>query len=89
MKRLAKLSWRARGYAGTCIAEVDQPIRGYRVTTKYIPSRPAEFGTRGSLYALGLMDIFRRRRLLGAAATAIGWPRTIRVTQSDVEGVRK
>jgi hypothetical protein len=89
VKKLAKLSWRARGYAGTCFAEVDQPIRGYRVTAKYLPSRPVDSGHAGAATPLVSWISFDGDVYWVRLATAIGWPRTIRVTQSDVEGVRK
>ena len=81
MQHLKKLAWRARGTGGTCTAEVNQPIRGFRVTSKYnrgatpLPEGPVPsvdwISYDGAIYWVRL-------------ATVPGWPRTIRVTQSDV-----
>ena len=86
MEQLAKLSWRARGGGATCTAEVDHPIRGYRVKkTSFNPTGASErdgptpnvtwISFDGDTYWVRLAD-------------AQGWPRTIRVTQSDVDGAR-
>jgi hypothetical protein len=87
MKKLAKLSWRARGTGGTCTAEVDQPIAGYRVGTKSRINPFAGGGTGGSVPTVSWIsfdgDIYWVR-----LSPSLGWPRTIRVTQSDVDGVR-
>jgi hypothetical protein len=83
VQQLQKLSWRARQGGGTCTAEVNQPIRGYRLTPKYhrsapgtpLPEGPAPsvewISFDGSIYWVRLADVR-------------GWPRTIRVTQNDV-----
>jgi hypothetical protein len=83
LKQLQSLSWRGRGHAGTCTAEVDQPIRGYRVGPKNKSPGAPESAARaptvswisfdGEVYWVRLSD-------------AQGWPRTIRVTQGDVDG---
>lgn len=85
VKKLSKLSWRARSSGTTCTAEVDQPIRGYRVK----PNRFAtatESGPLGPIPTVSWIsfdgDIYWVR-----LSTALGWPRTIRVTQNDVDGV--
>ena len=88
MKKLVKLSWRARGTGATCTAEIDQPISGYRITAKTFPGRIAASETESSSPAVSWIsfdgDVYWVR-----LATAIGWPRTIRVTQADVDGARK
>lgn len=89
VKKLRKLSWRARGRpGGTCTAEVDEPIRGYKVNPKDVPGRLADSG--GAMAAVPTVswisfdgDVYWVR-----LATARGWPRTIRVTQGDVDGAR-
>jgi hypothetical protein len=83
VKKLAKLSWRARGAGATCTAEVDLPIRGYRV--KPNRSNPSiEPRAEGAIPTVSWIsfdgDIYWVR-----LSTAQGWPRTIRVTQSDVD----
>lgn len=70
MKRLPKLSWRARGSGGTCTAEVDHTIRGYRVKPK-VPVQFAVSGPEGS-NPYGVMDLFRRGHLLGPALSCPG-----------------
>lgn len=87
MKKLAKLSWRGRGSGTTCIAEVDLPIRGYKVK----PDRSNPFVEPRSVGAIPTVswisfdgDIYWVR-----LSTAQGWPRTIRVTQNDVDGALK
>jgi hypothetical protein len=86
VKKLAKLSWRGRGSGITCTAEVDHPIRGYRI--KPNRSNPfVEAGPEGATPTVSWIsfdgDIYWVR-----LSTARGWPRTIRVTQSDVDGAR-
>ena len=88
MKKLTKLSWRARGTGGTCTAEVDQPIHGYRVTAKYLPSRPADAGPAATATPMVSWISFDGDVYWVRLAAAIGWPRTIRVTQNDVDGAR-
>ena len=85
MRRLSKLSWRARGQgATTCVAEVDQPIRGYRLKASdprnRLPTEAAAAAPAVSWISFD-GDIYWVR-----LAMASGWPRTIRVTQSDVDG---
>jgi hypothetical protein len=86
VKRLSKLSWRGRGSGITCTAEVDLPIRGYRIK----PNRSNPFvdsGLEGATPTVAWIsfdgDIYWVR-----LSTARGWPRTIRVTQSDVDGAK-
>lgn len=84
MKRLQKLSWRARGTGGgNCTAEVDQPIRGYRAKVVQRPN--AGQALEGAAPAVSWIsfdgDVYWVR-----LAVSQGWPRTIRVTQSDIDG---
>ena len=85
MKSLAKLSWRVRGSGATCTAEVDQPIRGYNPKNRSNPFAPSR--SEGSLPTVSWIsfdgDIYWVR-----LSVAQGWPRTIRVTQGDVDGAR-
>ena len=85
MKKMAKLSWRARGMGGTCTAEVDQPIRGYRINAKSRSNPVLESGPEGAVPTVSWIsfdgDVYWVR-----LSTARGWPRTIRVTQGDVDG---
>ena len=87
IKRLKKLSWRARGSEGTCTAEVDHPINGYRVGPKSRSNPFAIAGSEGSVPTVSWIsfdgDIYWVR-----LAPSQGWPRTIRVTQNDVDGAR-
>ena len=85
MKRLAKLSWRARGAGGTCTAEVDHPIRGYRINPKY--RSLALSGPEGSPPTVSWIS-FDGDAYWVRLSAAQGWPRSIRVTQSDVDGTR-
>jgi hypothetical protein len=83
---MGKLSWRARGRGGgMCTAEVDQPIRGYRIKPNQRSNPFAEFESEGPIPMVSWIsfdgDVYWVR-----LATARGWPRTIRVTQSDVDG---
>lgn len=83
MQRLVKLSWRARQGGGTCTAEVNQPIRGYRITPKYhrsAPGTPLPEGPPPSVDWISYDGAIYWVRL----ANVRGWPRTIRVTESDV-----
>jgi hypothetical protein len=82
LRQLKTLTWRGRGGAGTCTAEVDQPIRGYRIGPKLkaggseaVAGAPmvSWISFDGDVYWVRLAD-------------AQGWPRTIRVTQGDVDG---
>jgi len=87
VESLAKLSWRARGSGGTCTAEVDHPIRGYRVNPRSRSNPFAVSGSEGSTPTVTWIsfdgDIYWVR-----LSDAQGWPRTIRVTQNDVDGAR-
>jgi hypothetical protein len=87
MKRLKKLSWRARGTRVTCTAEVDRPILGYRVkqNTRFNPHSSSPPDERAPNVAWISFDGDTYWVRLSAAQ---GWPRTIRVTQEDVDGVR-
>ena len=82
LKQLKTLTWRGRGGAGTCIAEVDQPIRGYRIGPKLKASgNEAVAGAPTVTWISFDGDVYWVR-----LADAPGWPRTIRVTQADVDG---
>ena len=87
MKKLASLSWRARGSGATCTAEVDRPIRGYKVNPKYRSSPPALSGPEGQAPTVSWIsfdgDIYWVR-----LSAANGWPRSIRITQADVDGAK-
>lgn len=87
VKKLAKLSWRARGSGGTCTAEVDHPIRGYRVNPKYRSNALVVSGPEGSDPTVSWIS-FDGDTYWVRLSPAQGWPRTIRVTQSDVDGAR-
>ncbi len=87
MKKLAKLSWRARGQGGTCTAEVDLPIRGYRVNPRSRSNPFAVAGPEGSVPTVSWIS-FDGDTYWVRLSAAQGWPRTIRVTQSDVDGAR-
>ena len=86
MKRLKKLTWRVRGAGITCSAEVNQPIHGYRVKAKYMPNRltDASEGPVPTVAGISFDGDVYWVRLSGSR----GWPRSIRVTQSDVDGAR-
>jgi len=88
MKSLTKLSWRARGSGGTCTAEVDHPIRGYRVDKMYRSNPLARPGPEGSAPAVAWIS-FDGNAYWVRLSDAPGWPRSIRVTQSDVDGARE
>jgi hypothetical protein len=84
VERLQKLSWRSRGTgAGNCTAEVDEPIRGYRAKVLQAP-KPGQL-PEGAVPTVSWIsfdgDVYWVR-----LAVSPGWPRTIRVTQSDVDG---
>src|SRR6202035_1495739 len=87
VKKLASLSWRARGSGATCTAEVDHPIRGFKVNPKYRSSPPALSGPEGQAPTVSWIsfdgDIYWVR-----LSAANGWPRSIRITQADVDGAR-
>jgi hypothetical protein len=82
---MAKLSWRARGFGGTCTAEIDRPIRGYRINPKSRPNPVLGSGPEGATPTVSWIsfdgDVYWVR-----LSAARGWPRTIRVTQADVDG---
>lgn len=87
MERLTKLSWRGRGRgASTCIAEVDQPIRGFRTKSKDPRSRPLGMAEPDDAIPLVSWISFDGDTYWVRLAAARGWPRTIRVTQADVDG---
>ena len=89
MKRLVKLSWRARGRGGgTCTAEVDHPIRGYRIDPKYRSNPLAPSGREGSSPTVSWIS-FDGDAYWVRLSAAQGWPRSIRVTQGDVDGARE
>ena len=87
MEKLPKLSWRARGSGGTCTAEVDHPIRGYRVHPRSRSNPFAVPGPEGSTPTVSWIS-FDGDTYWVRLSAAQGWPRTIRVTQSDVDGAR-
>jgi hypothetical protein len=87
VQRLATLSWRARGFGGTCTAEVDQPIRGYRVGPKSRSNPFAVSEPAGAIPNVSWIS-FDGDTYWVRLSTVLGWPRTIRVTQSDVDGAR-
>jgi len=87
MENLQRLSWRARGTGATCIAEVNRPIRGYQPTRR-IQSYPfAVSAPDGSNPTVGWINFDGETYWVGLLA-AQGWPRTIRVTQRDVDAVK-
>jgi len=87
VKKLASLSWRTRGSGATCTAEVDHLIRGFKVNPKYRSSPPAPSGPEGQTPTVSGIsfdgDIYWVR-----LSAANGWPRSIRITQADVDGAR-
>ena|SRR5271170_7702131 len=88
MKKLAKLSWRARGRAGgNCTAEIHHPLRGYRIDPKYRSNPLALSGSEGSPPTVSWIS-FDGSAYWVRLSAAQGWPRSIRVTQSDVDGAR-
>jgi len=87
MKKLKRLSWRARGSGSTCTAEVDHPIRGFRVNPKYRSNPPALSGPEGSPPTVSWIS-FDGDTYWVRLSVAQGWPRSIRITQSDVDGAR-
>jgi hypothetical protein len=88
MERLAKLSWRARGTGGgICTAEVDHPISGYRLNQKNRSNPFARSAPEGLTPTVAWISYDGDTYWVGLSA-AQGWPRTIRVTQRDVEGAR-
>jgi hypothetical protein len=87
MKKLAKLSWRGRGTGGTCTAEVDQPIVGYKMGAKSRTNPFATSGAEGSVPTVSWIS-FDGNVYWIRLSPSQGWPRTIRVTQGDVDGIR-
>lgn len=87
IKRLSKLSWRARGTGALCTAEVDQPIRGYRISQKNWSNSFASSMSEGSSPVVSWIS-YDGETYWVSLASAKGWPRTIRVTQHDVDGAR-
>ena len=87
MKKLAKLSWRVRGSANTCTAEVDLPLRGYKVSPR-TRSNPFAFAGSEEIIPTVSWISFDGDTYWVRLSAAQGWPRTIRVTQSDVDGAR-
>jgi hypothetical protein len=88
LKRLTKLSWRARGRAGaTCTAEVGRPIRGYRIDPKYRSNPLPLSGREGSAPTVSWISFDGEAYWIRLSATQ-DWPRSIRVTQGDVDGAR-
>jgi len=85
VKKLAKLSWRIRGSAGTCIAEVNHPIRGYRANPRSRSNTFAAAGPDGTTPTV-IWISFDGTTYWVRLSDAQGWPRTIRVTQGDVDG---
>ena len=86
MRKLAKLSWRVRGAGGsTCTAEVDQPIRGYRIKPAQRPNVFTRLSSEGAVPTVSWIsfdgDVYWVRLTVSQ-----GWPRSIRVTQGDVDG---
>jgi hypothetical protein len=88
VKKLKSLSWRARGSGGTCTAEVDHPIRGFRVNPKYRSNPSALSGPEGPAPTVSWIS-FDGDTYWVRLSVAQGWPRSIRVTQSDVDGARE
>jgi hypothetical protein len=87
VKRLAKLSWRARPSGSTCTAEVDEQIRGYRVKQKYRSNPQGGEPPDDSIPTVSWIS-FDGDTYWVRLSLAQGWPRTIRVTQNDVDGAR-
>jgi len=86
MEQLAKLSWRGRG-GGTCTAEVDCAIRGYRFKKKSPPNLIGAPAAEGPIPTVSWIS-FDGNTYWVRLSNAEGWPRTIRVTQDDVDGAR-
>ena len=80
LKQLRKLSWRVRGAGGTCTAEVDEPLQGYRSKSMSLSSKAGLQGRAPTVAWISFDgDVYWVR-----LSEAEGWPRTIRVTQDDV-----
>jgi hypothetical protein len=87
VKKLARLSWRARGSGATCTAEVDLPISGYRINAKSRSNPFAESGPEGTIPTVVWIS-FDGEIYWVRLSDVRGWPRTIRVTQGDVDGAK-
>jgi len=87
MKKLSSLSWRARGSGATCTAEVDLPIRGFRIKPKYRANLPAPSAPEGPPPTVSWIS-FDGDTYWVRLSAAQGWPRSIRITQADVDGAR-
>jgi len=88
MKKLKALSWKGRGTGGArCTAEVGQPIRGYRIHSKANFNPHFTSSTDGTIPTVSWIS-FDGDIYWVELSKAPGWPRTIRVTQNDVDGVR-
>jgi hypothetical protein len=87
VERLKKLSWRSRGAGAICTAEVNQPIRGFRVSQKSWSNPFAGSISEGSSPVVSWISYDGETYWVGLSS-ARGWPRTIRVTQHDVNGAR-
>ena len=87
MERLQKLSWKARGTGAICTAEVRQPIRGFRVNQRNSSNNFATSVPEGSSPIVDWISFDGETYWVGLES-AQGWPRTIRVTQPDVNGSR-
>ena len=87
MERLTKLSWLARGSGHTCTAEVDHPILGYRPKGKGT-FNPLSTPTPDGPTPMVAWISFDGDTYWVKLSNSQGWPRTIRVTQRDVDGAR-
>ena len=87
VKRLATLSWKARGSGGTCTAEVDQPIRGYKLDARTRSNPFAQSEPDGTAPTVSWISFDGDTYWVRLSASR-GWPRTIRITQSDVDGAK-
>jgi|SRR5579862_629809 len=87
IKSLSKLSWRGRGTGAICTAEVDHPVRGYRVDKRNKSNAFADSGTVDSIPTVTGIT-FDGDTYWVQLSAAQGWPRTIRVTQHDVDEAR-
>jgi hypothetical protein len=87
MKTLSRLSWRGRGTGALCTAEVDQPVRGFRVGQKNKSNPFAVSAVSDSTPTVSGIT-FDGDTYWVQLSAAQGWPRTIRVTQHDVDEAR-
>lgn len=81
------MSWRARGTGATCTAEIDNPIRGYRVKPKYMPNAKENSVSEGSNPTVTGISFDGDTYWVRLSALA-GWPLAIRITQGDVDAAR-